>query len=202
MNKYQQGKIMYWKKLLFLTLLCTGFINAETGIGIDINDEDVELIGELNFNALADYSSDTTFIIRANYLYAGDNDQDDREHLFSLGFSGQNNLQGMEGLSVALGAKAVFADSYMALPLFIRANYALPLIDTIPTTSLFANFAYAPSVLTFNDGESYTEYRLGADMEIISNTHIFAGYRNIDTDYTHKDYNFNDSFYGGLKLNF
>jgi len=193
---------MYWKKLLFSTLLLTGFLKAETGIGLDINNEDVELLGEINFNSLADYSSDTTFILSGSYLYAGDNDHGDGEHLLTFGFSGQNSLQGMEGLSVALGAKAVFADSYMALPLFIRANYALPLIDTIPTTSLFANFAYAPSVLTFNDGESYTEYRLGADMEIISNTHVFAGYRNIDTDYSHRDYNFNDSFYGGLKLSF
>jgi hypothetical protein len=193
---------MYWKKLLLATLLFTGFLHAETSIGLDINNEDVELIGEVNFNSLADYSSGTTFVIRGTYLYAGGNDNDDGEHLLTLGFSGQNSLQGMEGLSVALGAKAVFADDYMALPLFIRAYYALPLIDTIPTTSFFADFAYAPSVLTFSDGESYTEYRIGADMEIISNTHIFVGYRNIDTDYTYGDYNFNDSFYGGLKLSF
>jgi len=193
---------MYWKKLFLATLLFTGFLHAETSIGLDINNEDVELIGEVNFNSLADYSSGTTFVISGTYLYAGGNDNDDGEHLLTLGFSGQNSLQGMEGLSVAIGAKAVFADDYMALPLFIRANYALPLIDTIPTTSFFADFAYAPSVLTFSDGESYTEYRIGADMEIISNTHIFVGYRNIDTDYTTGDYNFNDSFYGGLKLSF
>ncbi len=190
------------RKLLFGTLLITGFLQAETSIGLDINDEDVELIGEINFNSLTDYSSDTTFVISGNYLYSGGNDNDNGEHLFTLGFSGQNSLQGMEGLSVALGAKAVFADSYMALPLFVRANYALPLIDTIPTTSFFADFAYAPSVLTFSDGETYTEFRLGADMEVISNTHVFVGYRNIDTDYTYGDYNFNDSFYGGLKLSF
>jgi len=193
---------MYWKKLFLAALLFTGFLHAETSIGLDINNEDVELIGEINFNSLVDYSSDTVFILSGTYLYAGGNDNDDGEHLLTLGFSAQNSLQGMEGLSVAIGAKAVFADDYMALTLFIRANYALPLIDTIPTTSFFADFAYAPSVLTFSDGESYTEYRIGADMEIISNTHIFVGYRNIDTDYTTGDYNFNDSFYGGLKLSF
>ncbi len=190
------------RKLLFGTLLTIGFLQAETSIGLDINNEDVELIGEINFNSLTDYSSDTTFVISGNYLYSGGNDNDNGEHLFTLGFSGQNSLQGMEGLSVALGAKAVFADSYMALPLFVRANYALPLIDTIPTTFFFADFAYAPSVLTFSDGETYTEFRLGADMEVISNTHVFVGYRNIDTDYSYGDYNFNDSFYGGLKLSF
>jgi len=190
------------KKLLFGTLLITGYLQAETSIGLDINNEDVELMGEVNFNSLADYSSGTTFVISGTYLYAGANDNDNGESLLTLGFSGQNSLQGIEGLSVALGAKAVFADDYMALPLFVRANYALPLIDTIPTTSFFADFAYAPSVLAFSDGETYTEFRIGADMEVIANTHVFVGYRNIDTDYTYGDYNFNDSFYGGLKLSF
>jgi len=193
---------MYWRKILLSTLLVTAFLQAETGIGIDLNNEDVELIGEINFNSLADYSSGTSYVISGSYLYAGANDNDDGEHLFTIGFSGQNDLPGVEGLSVALGAKGVFADSFAALPLFIRANYALPLIDTIPTTSFFADFAYAPSVLTFSDGEDYSEFRIGADMEVISNTHVFVGYRNIDTDYTYGDYNFNDSFYGGLKLSF
>jgi len=190
------------KKFLLSTLLITGFVKAETGIGLDINNEDVELIGEINFNSLADYSSGTTFVISGRYLYAGDKKHDDGEHLFSLGFSGQNRLQGVEGLSMALGIKTVFADKYIALPLSIEAKYALPLIDTIPTTSFFTHFAYAPSVLTFNKGERYSEFRIGADMEVISNTHLFAGYRTIDTDYTHHDCTFNESFYGGLKLTF
>lgn len=193
---------MFWRKILLSTLLFTGFLQAETGIGLDINNDDVELLAEINFNSLADYSSRTAYVISGTYLYAGGNDNDNDEHLFSLGFSGQNNLPGVEGLSVALGAKGVFADSFTALPLFVRANYALPLTDTIPTTSFFADFAYAPSVLTWSDGEDYSEFRIGADMEVISSTHVFVGYRNIDTDYTYGDYTFNDSFYGGLKLSF
>ncbi|AKF24374.1 hypothetical protein YH65_02410 [Sulfurovum lithotrophicum] len=193
---------MHLKELLFSTLLITCFVYAETSVGLDVNNEDVELAAEINFNSLADYSSGTTYVISGTYLYSGGNDNDNGEHLFTLGFSGQNNLPGVEGLSVTLGAKGVFADNFAALPLFVRANYALPLIDTIPTTSFFAGLAYAPSVLTFSDGEDYSEFRIGADMEVISNTHIFVGYRNIDTDYTYGDYNFNDSFYGGLKLSF
>jgi len=191
-----------FKKLLLSTLLMSCLLQAETSIGLDINNEDVELLAEINFNSMADYSSDTTFIISGTYLYTGDDGEKDNNNLFTLSFRGENTLQGIEGLSMALGLKTVFADSFMALPLMIGANYALPLIDTIPTTSFFADFAYAPSVLTFSDGETYSEFRIGADMEVISNTHIFVGYRNIDTDYSYGDYNFNDSFYGGLKLRF
>jgi len=193
---------MYWKRLFFSTLLLTGFLKAETGIGLDINHDDVELLGEINFNTLTDYSSTTSFILSGNYLYSGDNEKEDREHLVTLGFRGENTLPGVEGLSVGVGIKAVFADSYIAIPLFMQASYAFPFIDTIPTTSLVANFAYAPSVLTFNEGESFREYRMGIDMELFSHTHIFAGYRNIDTDYSNEDYTFNDSFYGGLTLTF
>ena len=161
------------KKLLLTTFLLTSTITAETSIGIDINNEDVELLGELNFNTLADYSSGTTYILSASYLHT------DGDNMTTVGFSGQNTLQGAEGLTLAFGAKLIFAEDFMA-----------------------ASFAYAPSVLTFLDGETYSEFRLEADMEVISNVHIFTGYRNIDTDYEAGDYNFNDSFYAGMKLSF
>ena len=184
------------KKLFLATLLATGLLQAETSLGIDINNEDVEILMELNFNSLADYSSGTTYILDAGYLYT------DSDHLATVGFSGQNTLQGMEGLTLSFGVKLAFAEDFIALPLMAKASYALPFIDTIPTTSLTASFAYAPSVLTFVDGDTYSELRLEADMEVISNIHIFAGYRNIDTDYEYRDYNFNDSFYGGMKISF
>jgi hypothetical protein len=187
---------MYFKKLILTTFLATGLVHAETSIGIDINNEDIEILGELNFNSLADYSSGTTYILDVGYLYT------DSDHLATVGFSGQNTLQGVEGLTLSLGAKLTFAEDFIALPLMVKASYALPLIDTIPTTSLAASFAYAPEVLTFVDGKTYSELRLEADMEIISNIHIFTGYRNIDTDYEYRDYNFNDSFYGGIKISF
>jgi hypothetical protein len=187
---------MIIKKLLLALSLLTSTITAETSLGLDINNEDVELLVELNFNTLTDYSSGTTYILDASYLYA------DSDNLATIGFSGQNTLQGVEGLTLSFGAKLAFAEDFIALPLMAKANYALPFIDTIPTTSLTASFAYAPSVLTFVDGETYSELRLEAGMEIISNTHIFAGYRNIDTDYKVRDYNLNDSFYGGIKLSF
>ena len=187
---------MTFKNLLLATFLLTGSLAAETGIGIDINDEDVEILGELNFNTLADYSSGTTYMLNAGYLHT------DNDNMITVGFNGQNKLQGIEGLTLAFGAKFIFSDEFMALPFMAKASYALPLTDSIPTTSLTASFAYAPSVLTFVDGETYSEFRVEADMEVISNIHIFTGYRSIDTDYKAGDYNFNDSLYGGMKLSF
>jgi len=187
---------MTLKKLLLTTLLLSGSLTAENSIGLDINNEDIEILGSVNLNSLANYADGTTYILDASYLHT------DGDNMSTIGISGQNTLQGVPGLSLAFGAKVVFAEEFMAVPLMAKGIYTLPLNDSIPTTSLMSTFAYAPSVLSFRDGDSYSEFRLEADMEVISNVHIFTGYRNIDTDYEAGDHNFNDSFYGGLKLSF
>lgn len=187
---------MYMKKLLLPMLLVSGLLQAENSVGININNDDFELLGSANLNVLADYSSSTTYAMHASYLHS------DGDNLTTFGLSGENSLQGMEGLTLGLGAKFVFADDFVALPLTAKAAYRLPFSDIVPPTSLIASFAYAPSVLTFSDGDSYSELRAEADMEVISKFHVFAGYRNIKTDYEDVDKTFNNSFYGGMKLSF
>ena len=125
----------------------------------------------------------------------------------ALGLSGENSLEAAPGLIFGFGFKAAFSEDFMAFPLLGKVKYILPFDGDIPTTSFLASFAYAPSVLTFLDGDSYSELRFEGDVEVISNIHVFAGYRNIDTDYDTEEnrrgtYNLNDSWYGGLKLSF
>ncbi len=187
---------MIIKKILLSTFLSFALLHAQSSIGLDINNEDLEVVAAIDLNAFADYSDSTTYLVDGYYLNTNDG------NLFAIGLSGENSFQGLEGLTLGFGARFVFADNFTALPLFGKAIYVLPLIDTIPTTSIGASFAYAPSVLTFTDGESYTEFRLEADMEVIQNIHLFAGYRNLDTEYKTYDKTFNDSFYGGMKLSF
>jgi len=187
---------MYLNKFILTAIISIGLLHAETSLSLNINDEDLELQTELNFNALTDYSSGTTYILGANYLHTN------RDDLATISFSGENSLQGIYGLTLAFGLKTVITDDFLALPLFAKAVYDLPLIDSIPTTSLVTSLAYAPSVLSFSDAEKYTEFRIEADIEVISNIHIFTGYRTIDTDYETYDKSFNDSFYGGLKISF
>ena len=190
-----------FKKLLLGTLLFTGLSQAESSIGLDINADDVELLGSYNLNSSIGYTGGTSYLIDAGYLH---NENDD---LFSIGVSGENALEAAPGLIFGFGFKAAFSEDFMAFPLLGKVKYILPLDGDIPTTSLLASYAYAPSVLTFLDGDTYSEFRIEADIEAISNIHVFAGYRNIDTDYDLEynslgEYNLNDSWYGGLKLSF
>lgn len=189
------------RKILLSTLLMSAFSQAQSSIGLDINSEDVELFGAFNLNSSIGYEGGTSYLVDAAYLHNEDDD------LFTIGLSGENALEAAPGLIFGFGFKAAFSEDFMAFPLLGKVRYILPFDSDIPTTSLLASFAYAPSVLTFLDGDSYSEFRAEADMEVISNIHVFAGYRNINTDYDIEknpigEYELSDSWYGGLKLSF
>lgn len=187
---------MYFKKLFLTSLFSLGMLHAQSNVGLNINDKDLEVLASVDLNAFTYYSDTTSYLIDASYLHTDDDD------LVTLGISGESTFQGVEGLALGLGAKFVFADDFIAIPFFAKAKYTLPFNYSIPTTSLVTSLAYAPSVLAFSDAESYTEFRVEADMEIITNIHLYTGYRNIDTEYDNTDKTFNNSFYGGMKLNF
>ena len=187
---------MYFKKLFLTSFLSLGLIHAQSNVGLNINDEDLEVFASIDINAFTYYSDSTSYLIDAFYLHT------DGDDLASVGIGAESTFQGVKELALGFGAKFIFTDDFIALPLFAKARYALPLNDSIPTTSLSTSLAYAPSVLSFRDGESYTEFRMEADMEIITNIHLFTGYRNIDTEYDTHDKTFNNSFYGGMKLSF
>lgn len=187
---------MHLFKIVLGTFMLSGLLLAQNSISLNINDEDVELQTSLNLNDLIGYADGTTYTFDANYLHT------DGDNLLGLGFSAENELQGVYGLTIGFGLKTVIADDFLAVPFLAKAAYTLPLTDSIPTTKLEMYAAYAPEVLSFSDGSGYSEFRTQIDMEVVSNIHLFTGYRNIDTDYSSGDHTFNDSFYGGLKLSF
>lgn len=187
---------MYFKKLFLTTLFSVGLLHAQSNVGLNINNEDLEVSASIDLNALTYYSDSTSYSLDASYLHT------DGDNLTTVGVSAESTFQGVEGLSLGLGIKSVFADDFISIPFLAKARYTLPLHYNIPTTSLATSLAYAPSILTFSDGESYMEFRAEADMEIITNVHLFAGYRNIHTEYDTNDLTFNNSFYGGMKLSF
>ena len=190
---------MDWKQSMRGVLLGTLFAGsvafAESSIWVDINNDDVELLGAIDLNRYIGYNDSTNYLIEINYLHSNDN-------LLTAGIVGQNRLQGAPNLTLGLGIKTVFTDNFAAMPFTARAIYRLPLGPALPPTSLKGSFTYAPSVLSFRDADSYKAWRVEADMEVIHAIHLFAGYRDIDTNYETYDRNFNDSFYGGLKLSF
>jgi hypothetical protein len=184
------------KKILLFTLATLHLYSNQNSVGIDINSKDVEVLTSINIHTLSTYSDGTTYMFDASYLNA------DGDNLLTLGVSAKNMMQGIEDLSLSFGLRAAMASDFLSFPLYAKADYRLPLIDTIPPTYLSASFAYAPSVLSFRDAKSYKELRVEVDMEVISNIHIFTGFRHIGTDYDTYNRTFNSSLYVGFKLSF
>ena len=195
-DKIQRLPYMHIRNIILPLLLTVCALHAERNVGIDINSKDVEVITSFSLNQLNYYTDGTNYVIDASYLHTENNT------LTTIGFSGENAFQGIQGLSLSFGLKAAIASDFIALPLYAKAIYRLPLNDRVPPTYLTTSFAYAPSVLSFSDAESYTEFRFEADMEVISNIHIFTGYRNINTKFIDTKKTWDNHFYAGLKFSF
>jgi len=183
------------RKILLLLSALIATVDA-SDIGINVNSEDVEIHGKMDITSAVGYGSGTHYFLFGDYVHT------DNDNLFKAGFGAANTLSGAEGLTFTLGIEGVFAEDFVAMPFFGKATLRLPFDEPIPATSLSAYLSFAPSVLSFIDADGYTEYRFEADMEVISNIHLYGGYRNIDTDYEEEEHTFNDSWYGGLRISF
>jgi len=187
------------KKIVPLFLLGSALLFSRNMIGLNINSEDVEIEGAMDINSFAEYTNGTMFIADANYINT------EYDSMFGVGLSAHNSFQGqgMEGLSLGLGARFVHLDNFSALPLMAEASYAATFAESLPAASFSLAFLYAPSVLSFDEAENYFEFRAEAGMEVISAVSLYVGYRNIDVEYTgFSSDTFNSSLYGGLKMSF
>lgn len=196
---------MPFHKLLSLLFLSTVLLFSRSTVGLNINAEDFEVKGSTDINTFSEYTNGTIFILDANFINVDNDDLFNTQSntFFGLGLSAHNSFQGMEGLSLGLGARLVYLEDFIALPLMVEASYALPIADSSLTASLSTAILYAPSVLSFSDAENYFEFRAEAALEVISSVSVYAGYRDIEANYfDHSAETFNSSFYGGMKMSF
>jgi len=199
--------------LKIFTLITFSWISlfAMHSAEININKEDLELVGKLDMGQINhSVEPDTTFVgIR---LVNGDKVNSDRRRsengsFIDLNFLLRNDTQ-IKGLAIGLGIKINYADSFsndfVAIPLGLEAVYKLPLANLIPMY-IGGSIYYAPSVLSLADAEEFFEYKLNFDLAVIRNGYITIGYRSIDTNYVAKkggDYNYNSTGYIGFKFAF
>jgi len=192
------------KKTIMTTLLSSTILLAESGGGLNINENDLELEAILDSRNLeAMQTTSTIFQAEANFLNI-----DEKAKSVGLGVGATNKLEGIEGVEVTLGTKFVWAEvgkeDFTALPLMAKVRYNFPpLMFNIPPVSVESKLLYAPKVLAFGDSEAYREFRVNAEMEMIENVKIYAGYRNIKTEYKGIDNTlFDTGFYGGLRFSY
>jgi hypothetical protein len=156
----------------------------------------------------------------ADFNFLNIEDSEKNAKLIGIGIGATNKLEGVEGIELTFGAKAILAniddddDSeiedkwFAAVPLMGMIRYTFPpLMFNIPPISLETKILYAPKALSFGDSEKYSEFRVNADIEMIENVKIYTGYRNIITgfdvgDRDNEDYLFSNGFYGGLRFTY
>ena len=196
-----------FKKIALTTLCMSTLLVAESGVGLNINENDLEIDGVLDSRNLeALQTSSTIFQADVNFLYDNENAK-----LIGAGLVATNKVEALEGVEVSLGTKFIWAEvgnndetdeSFTALPLMAKVRYTFPpLMYNIPPVALEGRYLYAPKVLAFGDSTEYNEFRVNGEVEVIENVSIYAGYRNIKTEYKGVTNSlFNTGFYGGFKF--
>ncbi len=186
------------KKTLILILLFTLslFASNKAALGLNINPSDLEIEGRTTLAFTNDDPVFRNFYVDANFINSD-------ETLFGLGLFVENSPTNYQNIYFAIGLRAIFSEygnrSFAAIPITIGAKARMYLGD-LPKSHLGLKFAYAPNPLSFQDSNSYIEYRVEVDMSIIDNVDLYVGYRSINTNYKNLDKNFNNSLYIGFKF--
>lgn len=198
------------KKIILNALIATSVFAAHQA-EFNINDKEVE--GQVLFD-LSKMGVPLEGAYAGARILNGDEGNSDKIENISqfkeVSFMLMRPVESVAGLSLGLGIKGVYTKfdgaRYSAIPLGLEANMKLPLATPFPLHVGGALY-YAPSDLTFHDGDKYLEVRSYLDAEVIHNGHIEVGYRNIDPDLiTHPvnshNVTYNEAFYCGLRLDF
>jgi hypothetical protein len=193
-----------FKKIVISTLLSSAILFAESGVGLNINEKDLEIEGIIDSRNLAALQTTSTiYQADLNFLNI-----DEESKLIGAGIVATNKLEAVEGVELSFGGKFIWAEvgkeDFTAFPLMGKIRYTFPpLMYNIPPVSLEGKVLYAPKVLAFGDSEAYSEFRINAEIEMIENVRIYAGYRNIHTKYDGISQTlFDTGFYAGLKLTY
>ena len=191
-------------KIALTTLLTSTFLLAESGVGLNINDKDLELEATIDSRDLqALQTSSTIYQADFNFLNI-----DEDAKLVGFGIAAANRLEAVEGVELSFGGKFIWAEvgdnDFTAFPLVARVHYTFPpLMFNIPPVSLEGKALYAPKVLSFANSETYQEFRLNAEIEMIKNVKLYTGYRNIHAEYDAVSQDlFDTGFYGGLRISY
>ena len=194
-------------KTIVLSALISATAFAANQAEINLNNKEIE--GQVRFDMSKSGMNAPEGAYLGVRILNGDESNSDRigniDPLMEVSFMVQRPVEQVPGLAIGLGIKGEYTkfdgDDYAAIPLGLEADMKLPFVDVIPVYVGGALY-YAPSVLSFRDGDDYFETRIHLDVEPIKNGRIEVGYRMIDTDVKNRDVTYNDAWYLGMRLDF
>lgn len=193
-------------KKIILGALISSTVFAANQVEVNLNNKEVE--GQVRID-MGEMGTTLDGAYLGARILNGDESNSDRigdiDPLMEISFMVQRPVEAVPGLALGLGIKAEYSkfdgDRYLAIPLGIEADMKLPIATPIPFYVGGALY-YAPSILSFKDGDEYLETRIHLDIEPIHNGRLEVGYRKIDTDVKNRNVTYNDAFYFGMRLDF
>lgn len=156
-------------------------LEYQPGGDIDVESD----IGGASFGLL--FNDDGDWMVSGKLLVSGVND---------------SGIQLSPGVKVnAISADDI--DSSLNFSLAIGGRASGQLQTTFPLRA-YAEFFYAPSITSFNDLESVSEFDLGVEHPIGNNAGVFIGYRrvNVDVDDSSDDIKLDNRLHAGVSLTF
>jgi lipopolysaccharide assembly outer membrane protein LptD (OstA) len=190
-------------KIFVGSIIAANLLFATNSAEININSNTLELIGEYNLNTVYQLNDDSNYYLTISFLSSEESSTSvSTQKLITGGLKMVNPYIDDRGLSLGMGAKIVWADNtnknFIATPLNIFAKYEIN-----EQISINFDFAYAPKILTFSDGESYKETNLKANYKVLENGYVYLGGRSITTDYKKGgSVDYDKSIFFGYKVQF
>jgi hypothetical protein len=189
------------------------FLRAVTGIcaavpaiagaqGLDINVGDD--VAEIQFRSALGLKSDN---FKQAHYEIGFFYKDDTKNsaMGELGFEVSGGAgANAPGFELGAGVKGYLASlaeyDVGAISLGVMARYAPPIASRFAVT---LRLNYAPSILTFNDGDALLIQNARFGYEILPEVEIYAGYRKIELDFDNqRDIKVDDGWHLGLDMQF
>ena len=195
-------------KKLGLLAVCTASAFAMHTVELNINDKDLEFAAKVDMGQFNDTVEPDSVFIGAKIFHADEEHSDlssssEINDYYEFNFLMQRKVEATD-LVIGLGVKVNGTKDFSSIPLGIEASYKLPALEKMPIYIRGAVY-YAPEALSMQDAKNFLEYRIGADLEVIKNGSVIAGYRSLDTNFEKTkggDVNYNKSFYVGFKFAF
>ncbi len=197
------------KKILLMAVTVISAFALHTA-EININDKDLELNAKFDMGQFNETIYPNTIFVGARFLNGekanskieGGGSLEKIDLYYEVNFL-MKEVIGDSGMSIGMGAKLNYTKDFSALPLGLEFEYIIPAKKLVPMY-VYGSVYYAPNSLSFIDAKSFLEYRMSYNVEIIENSCVTIGYRNVNVNYRTALGNivYNDAFYAGFKFAF
>ena len=190
------------KRILLSSVIASTLLFASNSAQININNDTVEVGGEIYLNDHYSVNNSSNYYFMMNYLSTEGYDGHSSQSLISSGFKVLNPYTDDNGVSLGIGIKMAYSNNndnlFFATPLVVFGKYELD-----ERIYFDAEFAYAPRVLSFEDAQKYSDLKFKANYKVLEDGYAFIGYRNIKSEYENgMEITYDESIFVGYEVKF